>query len=114
MRVAAPGATIIIVTWCHRDLAPSEESLQPWEKSLLSRICDAYYLPEWCSTADYVKLLKSHSVQVITNSFGRMVITYLNWPKLFLKLDLMGGYLWIHQKLGLGNIYLEYDLCHHS
>ncbi|KAK0593003.1 hypothetical protein LWI29_030447 [Acer saccharum] len=25
-RVAAPGATIIIVTWCHRDLAPSEHS----------------------------------------------------------------------------------------
>ncbi|QHN96872.1 putative tocopherol O-methyltransferase [Arachis hypogaea] len=28
-RVAAPGATIIIVTWCHRDLDPDEESLKP-------------------------------------------------------------------------------------
>ncbi|RHN59820.1 putative tocopherol O-methyltransferase [Medicago truncatula] len=26
-RVAAPGATIVIVTWCHRDLNPNEESL---------------------------------------------------------------------------------------
>ncbi|XVF56638.1 hypothetical protein PTKIN_Ptkin06aG0135900 [Pterospermum kingtungense] len=65
VRVAAPGGKIIIVTWCHRDLGPHEESLQPWEKKLLNRICDAYYLPEWCSTADYVKLLQSLFVQDI-------------------------------------------------
>lgn len=65
VRVAAPGGTIIIVTWCHRDLGPDEESLQPWEKKLLNRICDAYYLPAWCSTADYVKLLQSISLQDI-------------------------------------------------
>lgn len=65
VRVAAPGGTIIIVTWSHRDLGPDEESLQPWEKKLLNRICDAYYLPAWCSTADYVKLLQSISLQDI-------------------------------------------------
>lgn len=64
-RVAAPGATIIIVTWCHRILSPSEESLSPDEKNLLDRICDAYYLPAWCSASDYVKLLESLSLQVI-------------------------------------------------
>ncbi|GAB4858146.1 Tocopherol O-methyltransferase, chloroplastic [Ancistrocladus abbreviatus] len=64
-RVAGPGATIIIVTWCHRDLSPSEESLQPGEKELLTKICDAYYLPAWCSTADYVHLLESLSLQDI-------------------------------------------------
>ncbi|KAL4378691.1 hypothetical protein GQ457_02G028550 [Hibiscus cannabinus] len=64
-RVTAPGGTIILVTWCHRDLGPSEESLQPWEKKLLDRICNAYYLPEWCSTSDYVKLLQSLSLQDI-------------------------------------------------
>ncbi|TYI89516.1 hypothetical protein E1A91_D03G061400v1 [Gossypium mustelinum] len=62
-RVAAPGGTIIIVTWCHRDLGPSEEDLEPWEKKLLNRICNAYYLPEWCSTSNYVKLLQSLSLQ---------------------------------------------------
>lgn len=67
-RVAAPGGTIIIVTWCHRDLAPSEESLQPWEKELLNKICNSYYLPAWCSTADYIKLLQSLSLQVINLS----------------------------------------------
>lgn len=64
-RVAAPGATVIIVTWCHRDLSPSEESLKPEETALLKKICDAYYLPTWCSTADYVKLLQSLSLQDI-------------------------------------------------
>ncbi|KAK9272048.1 hypothetical protein L1049_002417 [Liquidambar formosana] len=64
-RVAAPGATIIIVTWCHRDLSSEEESLKAEEKKLLDKICDAYYLPAWCSTADYVKLLQSLSLQDI-------------------------------------------------
>ncbi|KAL0347199.1 UNVERIFIED_CONTAM: putative tocopherol O-methyltransferase, chloroplastic [Sesamum calycinum] len=64
-RVAAPGGRIIIVTWCHRDLSPSEESLRPEEKQLLKKICDAYYLPAWCSTADYVKLLQSLSLEDI-------------------------------------------------
>lgn len=63
--MAAPGGRIIIVTWCHRDLSPSEESLRPEEKQLLKKICDAYYLPAWCSTADYVKLLQSLSLEVI-------------------------------------------------
>ena len=63
-RVAAPGGTIIIVITCHRDLSPSEESLKPEEKALLDKICSAYYLPEWCSTADFVKILYSLSLQV--------------------------------------------------
>ncbi|XP_020528915.1 probable tocopherol O-methyltransferase, chloroplastic [Amborella trichopoda] len=65
VRVAAPGATIIIVTWCHRDLSPYEESLRPEEIYLLNRICDAYYLPAWCSMADYVNLAQSFSLQDI-------------------------------------------------
>jgi len=68
VRVAAPGATIIIVTWCHRDLSPSEESLRPEEKQLLDKICDAFYLPAWCSTADYIKFLQSLSLQDIKSA----------------------------------------------
>ncbi|XP_071926494.1 gamma-tocopherol methyltransferase, chloroplastic-like isoform X2 [Coffea arabica] len=64
-RVAAPGARIIIVTWCHRNLSSSEQSLNPDEKKLLDKICDAYYLPTWCSTDDYVKLLQPLSLQDI-------------------------------------------------
>ncbi|XP_049377384.1 probable tocopherol O-methyltransferase, chloroplastic isoform X1 [Solanum stenotomum] len=64
-RVVAPGGTIILVTWCHRDLSPSEESLTPEEKELLNKICKAFYLPAWCSTADYMKLLQSNSLQDI-------------------------------------------------
>ncbi|KAI3816197.1 hypothetical protein L1987_15888 [Smallanthus sonchifolius] len=64
-RVAAPGATIIIVTWCHRNLSPTEKSLRPEEEKLLNKICSSFYLPAWCSTADYVKLLESLSLQDI-------------------------------------------------
>ncbi|CAH9143029.1 unnamed protein product [Cuscuta epithymum] len=67
-RVAAPGGRIILVTWCHRDLSPTEESLLPEEEELLKKICNAFYLPAWCSTADYVKLLQSHSLQDIKAS----------------------------------------------
>ncbi|KAM1196806.1 hypothetical protein ACFX2I_008485 [Malus domestica] len=65
VRVAAPGATIIIVTWCHRDLGASETTLKPDEKRLLDRICNSFYLPAWCSAADYLKLLESHSLKDI-------------------------------------------------
>lgn len=65
VRVAAPGGSIIIVTWCHRDLLPGETSLQPSEQELLDKICGAYYLPAWCSTADYVKMAQALSLQNI-------------------------------------------------
>ncbi|XP_038900464.1 tocopherol O-methyltransferase, chloroplastic [Benincasa hispida] len=79
VRVAAPGGTIIIVTWCHRDLGPSEKSLQPWEEKLLQKICDGFYLPAWCSTADYVKLLQSHNLQDIkTADWSENVAPF--WP----------------------------------
>ncbi|KAK8507506.1 hypothetical protein V6N13_141525 [Hibiscus sabdariffa] len=79
VRVAAPGGTIIIVTWCNRDLGPSEESLQPWERNLLKRICDAYYLPDWCSASDYVKIFQSLSFQDIkSEDWSEQVAPF--WP----------------------------------
>ncbi|GJT66253.1 gamma-tocopherol methyltransferase [Tanacetum coccineum] len=68
VRVAAPGATIIIVTWCHRDLSPDEKSLRPEEEKILNKICSSFYLPAWCSAADYVKLLESLSLQDIKSA----------------------------------------------
>lgn len=61
-RVAAPGGRIIIVTWCHRVLQPEEQQLKPEEQSLLDRICEAYYLPAWCSIADYQKLFEAEGL----------------------------------------------------
>ncbi|XP_010906229.2 gamma-tocopherol methyltransferase, chloroplastic isoform X1 [Elaeis guineensis] len=78
-RVAAPGATIIIVTWCHRDLSPSEESLQPNELNLLNKICSAYYLPAWCSASDYVKIAQALSLEDIkTADWSENVAPF--WP----------------------------------
>ncbi|CAN6461363.1 unnamed protein product [Victoria cruziana] len=64
-RVAAPGATIIIVTWCHRDLLPSERTLEPQEVDLLDKICDGFFLPAWCSVSDYVNIASSLSLKDI-------------------------------------------------
>lgn len=79
IRVASPGGTIIIVTWCHRDLSSSENSLQPKEQELLKKICDAYYLPAWCSTADYVKLLESCSMEDIKSADWSQYVAPF-WP----------------------------------
>jgi len=57
-RVACPGGRIIIVTWCHRDFNEGETSLTKKETKLLAKINRAYYLPPWCSVADYVNVLK--------------------------------------------------------
>eukprot|EP00199_Chlamydomonas_sp_CCMP681_P001931 CAMPEP_0119108118 /NCGR_PEP_ID=MMETSP1180-20130426/13477_1 /TAXON_ID=3052 ORGANISM="Chlamydomonas cf sp, Strain CCMP681" /NCGR_SAMPLE_ID=MMETSP1180 /ASSEMBLY_ACC=CAM_ASM_000741 /LENGTH=352 /DNA_ID=CAMNT_0007093701 /DNA_START=21 /DNA_END=1079 /DNA_ORIENTATION=- len=66
VRVCAPGGKMIIVTWCHRVLGPGE-SLRPEEVALLERISEAYYLPAWCSVADYTKLLEAEGMVNIRN-----------------------------------------------
>lgn len=61
-RVCAPGGRVIVVTWCHRVLAPGEAALRDEEQSLLDRICEAYYLPAWCSIADYERLFREQGL----------------------------------------------------
>ena len=39
-RVTAPGGRIIVVTWCHRELAEGETGLSDKEKKLLGKIND--------------------------------------------------------------------------
>ena len=51
-RVCAPGGRVLVVTWCHRVLRDGEAALPADEQFLLDRICDAYYLPAWCSAGD--------------------------------------------------------------
>ncbi|KAG1672370.1 hypothetical protein FOA52_010988 [Chlamydomonas sp. UWO 241] len=87
-RVCAPGGAVIVVTWCHRILADGESlreeevfsrravdndgatvaiaaaatALRGEEASLLERICEAYYLPAWCSVADYEMLFAAQGL----------------------------------------------------
>lgn len=65
MRVVEPGGRVIIVTWVHRDLEPDETSLTKKELKLLSKINRSYYLPPWCSTDDYIKLLEDSGAENI-------------------------------------------------
>ena len=64
VRVCAPGGRILVVTWCHRDLLDTETDISAGEKALLDRICSAYYLPAWCSTADYVRMFEAQGLKV--------------------------------------------------
>ena len=57
-RVATPGGRIIIVTWVHRNLEVGETGLTQKEEGLLDAINRAYFLPKWCSSEDYIRLLK--------------------------------------------------------
>eukprot|EP00879_Flechtneria_rotunda_P001463 GHRR01001617.1.p1 GENE.GHRR01001617.1~~GHRR01001617.1.p1 ORF type:complete len:335 (+),score=64.25 GHRR01001617.1:1509-2513(+) len=65
VRVCAPGGRVIIVTWCHRVLQPGDEGLNAEEQALLDRICEAYYLPAWCSIEDYKELFEAQGLQDI-------------------------------------------------
>jgi len=65
VRVAAPGGKVIIVTWCHRSLAKGETELRPEEIKLLEQICEAYYLPEWCSIDDYKQYFEAAGLENI-------------------------------------------------
>ena len=38
------------------------------EQALLDRICEAYYLPAWCSVADYKRLFEAEGLQVAMSS----------------------------------------------
>jgi tocopherol O-methyltransferase len=63
---AAGGGKVIVVTWCHRVLKPGTETeLTGREKLLLDLICRAYYLPAWCSVADYEGLFKEAGLKNI-------------------------------------------------
>jgi tocopherol O-methyltransferase len=47
-----------------RVLKSGETALEPDEQALLDRICEAYYLPAWCSVADYQSLFQAEGLQV--------------------------------------------------
>lgn len=61
-RTCAPGGRVVLVTWCHRDLAPGEQRLSLLERALLGTINRCYYLPRWCSVADYALLFKQQNM----------------------------------------------------
>jgi hypothetical protein len=63
-RVCKPGGRILIVTWCHRVLEAGEKTLKADEAALLKDICSAYYLPAWCSIADYARIAESNGLTV--------------------------------------------------
>jgi len=62
-RVLKPGGRMLMATWTHRDTPalvcghPDNQDLTAKERKLLSKISKYYHLPDWVSTADYVKIV---------------------------------------------------------
>jgi len=56
-------------SWCSRaalrarNLRPGEAGLTADEQALLDRICEAYYLPAWCSEDDYRRICSAQGLQ---------------------------------------------------
>jgi hypothetical protein len=82
----APSPLVILLK---RVLAPGE-SLTPEEQDLLRRICDAYYLPAWCSAEDYRTLFEEQGIRgelllvALTCSLGSSCFVFANlWSDLF-------------------------------
>ncbi len=46
-------------------------------QALLDKICDAYYLPAWCSPSDYMELLKTLELKVRYELVCRFLLVYL-------------------------------------
>ena len=83
VRVLRPSGRLIIVAWCHRDLLADETQLQPKEEKLLRRISWAYYLPPWCSVADYRTLLTERGMRELrTDDWTEEVRKF--WPAVML------------------------------
>ena len=62
VKATKPGGRVLLVTWCHRDLKEKEKDLKRSERFLLGVINKCYYLPKWCSVADYEKLFKEQGM----------------------------------------------------
>ena len=76
-RVCAPGGRVIVVTWCHRVLAAGEAGLREEEQELLDRICEAYYLPAWCSIEDYRRLFEENGfADIRTDDWSDLVAPF--------------------------------------
>lgn len=68
VKTCAPGGRVVLVTWCHRDLRPGESQLNRVERLILGIINRCYYLPKWCSVADYVGLFQEDGMTNIKRS----------------------------------------------
>ncbi|KAJ1429344.1 gamma-tocopherol methyltransferase [Ochromonadaceae sp. CCMP2298] len=99
LRVTAPGGRVLVVTWCHRELAQGETTLTDKELRLLDKINRAYYLPDWVPVSDYVKLGAEMGLEDVRQEdwsefvapFWPAVIRSALVPRNFLRMMRTGG-----------------------
>jgi tocopherol O-methyltransferase len=55
-RVLKPGGSLLMATWCHRDVNAPQSALTSQEKKLLDKIYRIYHLPYVISLPDYAQI----------------------------------------------------------
>jgi tocopherol O-methyltransferase len=60
-RVLKPGGTLLMATWCHRDVNPPHSALTAPEQKLLDKIYRIYHLPYVISLPEYAQIAESLS-----------------------------------------------------
>ncbi|KAI5665084.1 hypothetical protein M9H77_24407 [Catharanthus roseus] len=99
VRVGSPGAAIVVITYTHRDLSPTEQSLKPHEIKTLKKICDNIVLSSISSTHDYVNWMTSLSLKDIkTADWTQNIIPF--YPLLFKVSFSMKGFISLLMKGG--------------
>jgi tocopherol O-methyltransferase len=83
-RLCAPQGAVSCVTWCHRDLEKGA-ALGRVERAVLGLINYCYYLPQWCSGADYRFLFSKQpgfsSKAMVVEDWTRNIAPF--WPAVF-------------------------------
>jgi tocopherol O-methyltransferase len=64
-RVLKPGGTLLMATWCHRDINPPQSALTLQEQNLLNKIYRVYHLPYVISLAEYAQIVQNLAFQEI-------------------------------------------------
>jgi tocopherol O-methyltransferase len=64
-RVLKPGGTLLMATWCHRDINPPQSALTLQEQNLLNKIYRVYHLPYVISLAEYAQIAENLAFQEI-------------------------------------------------
>jgi tocopherol O-methyltransferase len=107
LRVLKPGGTLVLVTWCHRDL--QEGPLSSGEQALLEAIYQVYCLPYVLSLAEYEAIARHLNIQNLQTAdwstavapFWDVVIDSALTPAALLGLA-QSGWTTIQAALGLG------------
>lgn len=83
-----PGGTVVLVTWCRRDVPPV---LSKDEQKILDKISDLYHLPGWVSASnyeatmadlDFIDIRRTDWSRAVAPFWGEVIRSALSWQSI--------------------------------